>query len=327
MTALLKCCCDPAYVWFLPCALTTGDRLRMSKADFATCGLDYDTVYHYDDGAGTSFCGQWDGKWTDTATATLTSADCADFTTTTGCCACLVAYESGSKCDCYNDCIGYWCDQTPQIVPLDLTGYLGGSGSNDAFEFEVITLSVSDPVFDDCTAGSPVVTFTVTGTILVTFTHISTTYTCDGYSTPQSITLPFKSDITFQCVDPGTPGGGDEYLQGTATAYTTCLYKVPVCADATDDVLDPDPSFTACDYMIAEIDGTSTGTTPVPEFDKFCNVISGQTFSMSFTLGVTLEQGLTTGGCEACDQAGVWHGDMFPDVYASTSVTLLGIWS
>jgi hypothetical protein len=297
----------------------------MSKADFATCGFEYDTVYHYDDGAGTSFCGQWDNLWTDTATATLTSADCADFTATTGCCACLETHESATECLCYNDCIDYWCDQTPQIVPLDLTGYLGGSGSTDAYEFEIITLSVTDPIFDDCTAPVPKVTFTVTGTILVTFTHISTTYTCDGYSTPQPITLPFKSDIEFLCYDPGAPTAS--YLQGTATAYDTCAYKVPVCADATDDVLDPDPSFTACDYMLAEIYGTSTGTTPRPEFDKFCNVISGQTFSMSFTLGVTLEQGSTTAGCEACDTAGVWHSDMFPDVYASTTVTLLGIWS
>ena len=327
MTALLKCCCDPAYVWFVPCAFGAAPRLRMSQADFATCGFDYDTVYHYDDGAGTSFCGQWESKWSDTATGTLTSSDCVDFTSTDGCCDCLVTYESGSECDCYEDCISYWCDQTPQIVPLDLTGYLGGSGSNNAYEFEVITLAVSDPVFDDCTAPVPQIKVTVTGTVLVTFTFSSQTYTCDGYSTPQQITLPFKSDIYIRCFDPGVSGGGDERLVDSVTTYETCAYKVPVCADATDNVLDSDPSFTACDYMIATFGQSSSGTTPVPEFDKFCNVISGQSFSMSFSLDLELDPGSTTTGCEACDVGAIWRDEVFPDLYASATVTLLGIWS
>lgn len=322
MSNRVCCCSDPDYVHFVPCAFTEASVLRMTVANWATCGFEYGTVYHYDDGAGTSFCGTWTGKWTGSYTASVTNCD--HFTSQTDCCTCIQDNEAGNVCDCYNDCIDYRCDNSLPLN-LEITSYMGGSGGNNAYDFEVLSANVG-PLTHDSPCGGGHFYFTVTGEVLVTFSASSAPYTCDGFDPPPPVTVPFEFDVDVQCVSTtgGKPPVTTYYLSGAVNQSSFCANSAPVCADATDDTGDADPSFSACDRLHVQI-SNSTGQTPIPSFDTYCNAIANNQFSMSFTVGVELVQNLT-GLCEACDQGGVYHGVYFPDVYASATLSLVGRW-
>lgn len=321
MTTHRPCCCDvPGYYSFQVCHFTTPTPVSISSADFATCGFSTGTIYKYDPGAPTQpTCGTWVESRSIVGTL-LDSTACGDFTSFDTCCDCL---GESSACCSYDDCL-ISRNANNQAVGLSFTGWLGGSGGNDCYDFEVMSVNVSTPTFE--TSGSSDFRFTIFGSIEVTPSCESNRYRCDGYSTPQAIQMPYEFDVVIEC---------PAYLAPTKLGRKTypgayCDNSAEVCPDETEDTFDAD-TFVSCDRFFFGPQGGNTvpvALSPVPSFSSSCVVTANAAFSMTVPFNVELRQGSSTSPeCDGCDEAGIWHGQYFPHVVASSTLSIQGVWS
>lgn len=323
MTLHRSCCCAdrvPYYV-FQVCHFGSTTSLCMSSTDFATCGFSSGTVYEYDPGSPvTPSCGTWVESTVQIGTL-LDSTYCDDFSAFASCCDCLG--ESDACCS-YDDCLIYR-NANGLPVGLTLTGYLGGSGGGNCYDFEILTLSTSTPTFE--LSGYSDFRITVSGEILVTPSCSSSTYTCDELSTPGERTLPFSFDVVIVCPAFRAP----TKLGRLTYPGDICDNSELVCPDATDDTLDTAGAFAACDRWFFSPQGGSTLPVPlstVPTFSSSCSITGSTAFAVSVPFQVLLIQGnATLPDCEACDTDGIWHGEYFPDVAESATLTIQGAWS
>jgi hypothetical protein len=315
MAGQQACCCSGSakdYARFAACHQASDSfDYYMSMSDFSTCNLSWFEVYKIQPTTpGDFLCGTWYA--TDTAGSTLlTSSDCSYITEEDDCCSCE---NDTSECCSYNACLAYRRD-VPLAVPMTFTGYLGGSNSGTCYGFDIETLSTGTPSF---IAGTTKVQFTVSGTLKVTPTCSSSSYQCDGYSTPQPVDLPFSMTVQIQCA-------GDK-LQKLAAAGADCSNRVEVCPDTTSG---PGCTSGCQDCSMFEFSPQLVNFTDFmdpPEFVSDCRTAQRVNFDISIPFQVNVIAGTASsdGGCCDGDGGTIWRDQFFPNVTESATLTLRG---
>lgn len=310
MSNVLGCCCETPKGYYIlqPCHLSSVTKKYMSTSDWSSCGFDYAKVYK------NGYCGYW--RPSSTAGDTLDNT-CGNYTeNSAGCCGGpFDPCPDTPDCCGYQDCLEYR-EANSQPVPLNLLGYLATTGSaGSSWTASVTSVTVGTPTFYN--AGTADFRYLVSGTISVSWTaDPGGTIDCDGSARPPSRSVPFQFYVVH-AVNLGCPL--------TATAASTgdpCDYSVAVCPGTTTTT---GSGFTACDILRAEPDGISM-TTANPAFDNDCTPPnSSYRVAVSVDVDLLANSGDPDRCVTGCTSSG-WASAYFPDVNASLTIILTGLW-
>ena len=307
------CCCGDEseldYYILQPCYWQTVAATKyMGKAAFATCGFNQNSVYK------NGYCGYW--RNVSTVGDTLDET-CANYVENdAGCCGGdFDPCPSSVDCCGYEDCMDYH-ESNSLPVPLNLTGYLATTGSaGSSWSVSVTNVSTSTPTFP--TAGDPKFEYDVTVTFSFSWSAPGGTIDCDGASTPSLASFDMTFKVTHDVAVNGCPS------TSAAETGTACSNLAPVCAGTTTTT---GSGFTACDVVEASLTGSQTMTTAPPDFQNDCTPPSTP-YAFQTGLGLTIGANLgDPNGCVTGCTSSAWASAYFPDVYASLTLTIVGVW-
>lgn len=313
MSNLAGCCCGDAKGYYIlqPCHLSAVTTKYMSASDWAGCGFNYATVYK------NGYCGYW--RPSATVGDTLDNT-CSNYTANSaGCCGSgFDPCPDIPLCCGYQECMEYR-EANSQPVPLNVTGYLANTGSaGSSWTASVTSVSIGTPAFYD--PGTADFRYLVTGTILVTFTADASNIDCDGSARPPARTVPFEFYMTHDWIGPSC-------FDTKTTDSTTdpCDYSVAVCPGTTTS--GGGTGYTACDILAAEPQsGQASMSSPFPVFDNDCTPPNSN-YRVAVAIGIDL---ITTDplvdDCVPGCGGSAWADKYFPDVNATVTLTLAGVW-
>lgn len=306
------CCCASGeldYYILEPCYFQgVGSKKYMTAAAFATCGFSKKLIYK------NGYCGYWRNS---AIIGDTLDETCGNYVyNAAGCCGGPFDPCPGTTDCCgYEDCMDYR-ESNSLGVPLNLTGYTATVGSaGSSWSVSVTNVSTSTPTFP--TAGDPKFEYDVTVTFLFSWSAPGGTIDCDGSPTPSLTSFDMTFKVTHDIAVNGCPD------TSAVETGTSCDNLAAVCAGTTTTT---GSGFTACDVVEASLSGSQTMTTAAPDFQNDCTP-PGTPYTFQTGIGLTISPNLIDpNGCVTGCTSSAWASAYFPDVSASLTLTIVGIW-